>query len=476
MATVRLVPSAYTASNSSYVTVTNPTNMYYNTDHTANYCTLRGRTRNNTTTYYAFIRGFNFSSVPTGANVTSFTVKIRAYRNSYQQTGADYRIRLASSPSSSSAIANTTLSSDITTTSGGTVYTIPTGSLTWSQISGYGSDFSIEVPLRNTSTSNNRYPYVYVYGAEIEVTYSESTVSVTGVSLDQHTATIQEEGTVQLTETVAPSNATNKTVTWSSNNTSVATVSGGLVTGVSAGTATITVTTQDGGYTDTCVVTVTAAQKTDYILTNTMVPGKTYLVASGNSGSVYLMSNESGGSRQLVGVAATVSNNIISINAAKEAKCAFTCVEYTSGNDITTTLQSDGKYLYCDNSSGLRFNTVASLDRFWHFISNKFWQFKSSSSNGYSDTSSEYKYYLELNSSNNFTDGHVTTTSIEDSTLPAIYLYTPYVPTSEQLYFKANNNWVAVSKAYKKVNGSWVEQSDLSTVFTSGVNYVKGGN
>ena len=45
---------------------------------------------------------------------------------------------------------------------------------------------------------------------------------------------------------------------------------------------------------------------------------------------------------------------------------------------------------------------------------------------------------------------------------------------SEALYFKHNGSWVEASKAYKKVSGVWVEQADLSTVFQSGVNYIKG--
>ncbi len=83
-----------------------------------------------------------------------------------------------------------------------------------------------------------------------------STVSVTGVTLDKNSATIAVNGTVELTPTVSPSNATNKAVTWSSSNTSIATVSNGVVTGKAAGNATITVTTMDGSYTATCTVTV----------------------------------------------------------------------------------------------------------------------------------------------------------------------------------------------------------------------------
>ena len=66
--------------------------------------------------------------------------------------------------------------------------------------------------------------------------------------------------TVALTAAVAPSNATDKTVTYSSSAEATATVDGnGVVTGIAAGEATITVTTKDGNQTDTCAVTVTAA-------------------------------------------------------------------------------------------------------------------------------------------------------------------------------------------------------------------------
>ena len=85
----------------------------------------------------------------------------------------------------------------------------------------------------------------------------EQTVSVTGVSLSATSLTLTEEETATLTATVEPANATNKGVTWSSNDETVATVDAdGKVTAVGAGTATITVTTEDGKKTETCTVTV----------------------------------------------------------------------------------------------------------------------------------------------------------------------------------------------------------------------------
>ena len=91
-----------------------------------------------------------------------------------------------------------------------------------------------------------------------QVTVKEAAnVPVTSVSLDKTTLELTEGETAQLTATVLPDNATNKAVTWSTSNASIATVdANGLVTAVSAGTATITVTTEDGSFTAKCTVTV----------------------------------------------------------------------------------------------------------------------------------------------------------------------------------------------------------------------------
>ena len=114
------------------------------------------------------------------------------------------------------------------------------------------------------------------------VTVTAGSVAVTGVTLNKSAASVGVGGSTTLTATVKPSNATNKTVTWSSSNTSVATVdSSGKVTGVSAGTATITVTTSDGGYTATCQVTVSATQVS---VTGVRLDKSTLSLGEGKSG------------------------------------------------------------------------------------------------------------------------------------------------------------------------------------------------
>ncbi|MCX6721082.1 MAG: Ig-like domain-containing protein, partial [Candidatus Staskawiczbacteria bacterium] len=84
-------------------------------------------------------------------------------------------------------------------------------------------------------------------------------ILVTGVTLNESSATITVGDTRQLTATVAPANADDKSVSWSSNNTLVATVNNlGLVTAVSAGSAVITVITTDGSFTATDSITVSS--------------------------------------------------------------------------------------------------------------------------------------------------------------------------------------------------------------------------
>ena len=93
----------------------------------------------------------------------------------------------------------------------------------------------------------------------VTVTEPAAPVAVTGVTLNKNNTTIYTGRTETLTATIQPADATNKAVTWTSDNTGVATVNNGVVTGVSIGSATITAKTADGGFTATCTVTVEEA-------------------------------------------------------------------------------------------------------------------------------------------------------------------------------------------------------------------------
>jgi uncharacterized protein YjdB len=98
--------------------------------------------------------------------------------------------------------------------------------------------------------------------AKCELTVTAKQIPVTGVTIEPKTASVDVDATTKLNSTVAPSTATNKSVSYKSSDEAVATVSSnGTVTGVAEGEATITVTTQDGNKSDAATVTVNAAEE-----------------------------------------------------------------------------------------------------------------------------------------------------------------------------------------------------------------------
>ena len=107
--------------------------------------------------------------------------------------------------------------------------------------------------------------------ATCAVTVKANTIAVTGVTLSPSgSKSVALNETLSFTATVQPTNASIKTVSWSSSNPSVATVTDGVVTLLKTGTTTITVTTDDGGFTATCDVTVTDILTTNIIIDNSM--------------------------------------------------------------------------------------------------------------------------------------------------------------------------------------------------------------
>ena len=81
-------------------------------------------------------------------------------------------------------------------------------------------------------------------------------IKVESVALNLQSEELEVGETVTLTSTITPNDAINQNVTWSSDNTDVATVNNGVVTAVGEGTANITVTTQDGNKTAICEIKV----------------------------------------------------------------------------------------------------------------------------------------------------------------------------------------------------------------------------
>lgn len=187
MATIRLVPSTSAVSNSSYASIADASNMYTNTDSTT-YGTFTHNRASTNNTYYGYLRGFNFSSVPDNAVVSSFTVKIKASATGHTtSTSSSYYMSLVNN---TTQIGSTSASGRLSTST--TTFTFANGSLDWDTIKGYGSNFGIRIPMRRASS--NTADVVSVYGAEIEVTYTVPTPRTVTTTLSG-SGTIDPSGT-----------------------------------------------------------------------------------------------------------------------------------------------------------------------------------------------------------------------------------------------------------------------------------------
>ena len=187
MATIKLTPSTYALSSSSYLSVSNASNMYTDTN-SDTYATVTN-SRASTTSYYIYLRGFNFDDIPASAVVTGFVVKLKA-RESGVSTSTSYKPYLANGTSAING------SCDVITTTAA-VYDFDGLSADWETIKGYGDNFGIRINCRRAS--RNTTSYMYIYGAEIEVTYSIPTphtiTSSTGIgTIDPDGETTVYEG------------------------------------------------------------------------------------------------------------------------------------------------------------------------------------------------------------------------------------------------------------------------------------------
>ena len=216
-------PSLYTYPYTNYHDITSGRNGAYASKLNYDNCTGLGSIIG--TALAASISAANIPVTGVALNPSTFTVNV----GSTQQLTATVSPTNASNPavmfsSSNTAIATVNGSGLVTPVAAGTV-TITVTTVT----GGF------------TATATGTVPIV----DPISVTVSPSTVNVNVTK------------TTQLTANVLPTTTSNKSVTWSSSNTGVATVnSSGMVQGIANGAATITTTTVNGGFTGTCAVTV----------------------------------------------------------------------------------------------------------------------------------------------------------------------------------------------------------------------------
>ncbi len=184
-----------------------------------------------------------------------------------------------------------------------------------------------------------------------------TTVPVTGVTVTPATLSLVVNGTSTLTAAVAPANATNRAVTWSTSAPAVATVDAatGVVKAIAVGTATITATTADGNKTATCTVTVTAAA-TNVPVTGVSLSAKTLVIGKNitknlkatvapanatNKNVTWVSSNKTIASVDAKGNVKGLKKGTVTITAttadgAKKATCAVTVTEVTLNKTALT--------------------------------------------------------------------------------------------------------------------------------------------
>lgn len=178
MPTIKLTPSTYYSTSTTYLQVSNASNMYDDCDSTT-HATIQNK-RTSTTSYYIYLRGFDFSQVPSSAIVSDFTIRLKGnYSGGYSQNMYLY---------------------DGTSTSYGSASSLGTSVATrkfscnhsWADIVACGSDFGIRINCRRAS--RNTTAYFYIYGAEIEVTYTLPTPRTITTSVSGN-GTINPSGT-----------------------------------------------------------------------------------------------------------------------------------------------------------------------------------------------------------------------------------------------------------------------------------------
>lgn len=454
MATIRLIPSTSAVSNSSYASISNASNMYANTDSTT-YGTFTHNRASTSNTYYGYLRGFNFSSVPDNAVVSSFTVKIKASATGHTtSTSSSYYMSLVSN---TTQIGSTSASGRLSTAT--TTFTFANGSLTWDTIKGYGANFGIRIPMRRASS--NTADVVSVYGAEIEVTYTiptprtiTTTLSGSGTIDPNGTNTYYDGDEFELV--IEPTNASD------------------TVTATRDGTS-IELEYHSGGET-----------------TETNVLGKYSLISGGFNGS---------GASYFQGIvghghdtASTTTSNYYSSSSSTNAVFHYDVAFEGIPNDATIKslyMMANGHAESTSNSSEymcvqLKSGSTALSEQY---------NFKSAGTSNSTQTiqATTLPTVAQLESlvvecTLGYYGGAINGVTVF-LTYEVNSVYYTYATTingdmtiavtiggggeTSKLYVKLNGTWKETTP-YKKINGAWVLQTNLSTVFDSTKKYVKG--
>lgn len=449
MATIRLVPSTYYLSSSSYLSVSNASNMYNNTDNTT-YATVTN-SRSNTTSYYIYVRGFNFDDVPDEATVNSITILVKGYESGLS-TSTSYAPRLYNGTSS---ISTASTASQTFSTSTRTITVPYTGD--WATLKGYGSNLGIRCTVRRASSGTTG--YLYLQGAEIEVDYTMP-VSATVTTTLSGNGTISPSGSTSTYEdtdftlTITPSDMS-ETVTVTNNGTDVS----DQLVGHGAGD-TISATPES--------VTTSGISSGSSYMEYAVGHSAESPSSSGTSSNAYASSGStgyaeysfdfsdipSGATIESVEVrcyghreSSTVdSTHVSQVQLYSGSTAKGDAEDFTSTSNQIITVSNPGIWTQSELQSAKLRHTVG---YYGGLVLGITWEVTYS-------TGGEITHYT------------YTFTVTGDATI-AVTIGSS--GSTQYAYLKVSGAWGKYSTVYKKVNGIWVKQSNLSNVFDSGTNY-----
>ncbi len=201
-----------------------------------------------------------------------------------------------------------------------------------------------------TGSADPVHDVVYYKGND-EIHVTDITLNETSLSIDRFITP-----TVTLTATISPNNATNKAVTWSTSDETIATVSNGTVTALKAGTVTITAISHDGGVSASCTITITdttpvvtsVTLNTSVVTVDISKINQFQLTATVNGDNfppasvTWLSSNDSVATVSDSGLITGVASGIVTItatstyNTTKKAICTVKVIDSRNSVDVLT--------------------------------------------------------------------------------------------------------------------------------------------
>lgn len=447
MAIARLVPSElYNAAGTSYLSVQNANNACDNTDNNT-YATVTN-TYASITNRYVYLRGFNWDAIPSGAIINSFRILLKA-SESGGSTSSSHRPVLCKGTATYSNAYCSAITTSVTTHEFEFTQDFDT-------FRDDGEEFGIRINCRRGS--RNTSASFYIYGAEIEVDYTvpnprtvTSTLTGDG-TINPSGATATYEG-AEYTLTITPTNKSDEV----------------HVTNNGVDVTSQLVAHGQGG--EEVIVP-------DDVTTHSIQSGSSYArYAVGHSAespysstsNMYASSGSTGYAEYSFDFSNIPSNAVIedievrchghresnTISSSYVSKCAL----YNNGSEASEEVDFPSTSASIITLTPTTMPTRAELDNYTvrHFVG----------------------YYGGLVTGISFDVTYSTGSGIDHYT----YTYTVSGDATiavtigsqdEKYLWTKDTSWHRYTKAWKKVNGSWVEQSDLTTVFNNSTNYKKG--